>query len=547
MKLRELLSTFPEIDPEINALADHPGLEAEVKGLTTNSHACQPGDLFIGMPGTRVDGGDFWASAIAAGAIAAVVSPQAAEKAMGPGGTEGDAGTAAPGQEAGDQGQISTPHSLLIQNSKFKTQNSPAPLILAARDITQACAHLATAFYGYPAQQMKLVGVTGTNGKTTTTHLIEFLLSQAQKPTALFGTLYARWRNYQQTAAHTTPFAVELQRQLADARSAGSEYGVMEVSSHALAQGRVLGCPFEVAVFTNLTQDHLDFHRDMDDYYAAKALLFSPGYLKGRAVINLDDPYGRQLIQQVGQEQVWSYSTHDSSADLWTRDLVYGADGVSGVLHTPQGESGFRSPLVGQFNLSNLLAAVGAALHLGLNLEQIVAALPLFGGVPGRMEQVQIPNQDISVIVDYAHTPDSLENLLRAARPFVKGQMICVFGCGGDRDRGKRPQMGRIAANLADQVIVTSDNPRTEDPQRILQDIVAGILDAEKRLSVSLEVIGDRAEAIQRAILQARPGDGVLIAGKGHEDYQILGTEKIHFDDREQARAALNSRLTALM
>ncbi|MGA7936457.1 MAG: UDP-N-acetylmuramoyl-L-alanyl-D-glutamate--2,6-diaminopimelate ligase, partial [Kovacikia sp.] len=260
-----------------------------------------------------------------------------------------------------------------------------------------------------------------------------------------------------------------------------------------------------------------------------------------------DDPYGRQLMQQVGQAQVWSYSTHDSSADLWTRDLSYGADGVSGILHTPQGERQFRSPLVGQFNLSNLLAAVGAVLYLGLELDQIVAALPLFGGVPGRMEQVHIsPKQDISVIVDYAHTPDSLENLLKAARPFIRGRMICVFGCGGDRDRGKRPQMGRIAADLADQAIVTSDNPRTEDPQRILQDIVTGILDAETRSSETLQVIGDRAEAIRTAILQAQPGDGVLIAGKGHEDYQILGTEKIHFDDREQARDALNNRLTAL-
>lgn len=499
MKLRELLAAVSE-----NAVSDHPAMAMEVKGLTTNSLACQPGDLFIGMPGTRVDGGDFWAGAIAAGAIAAVVSPQAAAKA-----------------------------------SSQLEATADKPCVISAADMTQACARLATAFYGYPAQQMKLVGVTGTNGKTTTTHLIEFLLNQAQKPTALLGTLYARWRSYQQTAAHTTPFAVELQRQLAEARSAGCEYGVMEVSSHALAQGRVLGCPFEVAVFTNLTQDHLDFHRDMDDYFAAKALMFHPDYLKGRAVINLDDTYGQRLMQQIERSQVWSYSTHDSSADLWTSDLSYESDGVRGILHTPQGEAAFQSPLVGQFNLSNLLASAGAALHLGLSLESIVAALPHFTGVPGRMEQVQFsPNQDISVIVDYAHTPDSLENLLKAARPFIPGKMICVFGCGGDRDRGKRPQMGRIAADLADVVYVTSDNPRTEDPQRILQDILAGIPESVKPI-----VIADRAAAIRTAILQAETEDGVLIAGKGHEDYQILGTEKIHFDDREQARDALTVRL----
>lgn len=501
MKLRELLAVVPGIAQPSN----HPALDQEVKGLATNSHACQPGDVFIGMPGTRVDGGDFWASAIAAGAIAAVISPQAAQKVM----------TGEPASETA--------------------------CIVSAADMTQACAKLAAAFYGYPGQKMKLVGVTGTNGKTTTTHLIEFLLNQAHKHPALLGTLYARWRNYQQTAAHTTPFAVELQRQLAEAVGAGCDYGVMEVSSHALAQGRVLECPFEVAVFTNLTQDHLDFHRDMEDYFAAKALLFSPAYLQGLAVINWDDPYGRQLIQQIERAQVWSYSTQDANADLWTSDLSYAADHVSGILHTPHGEAEFRSPLVGQFNLSNLLAAVGAGLHLGLDLPTIVAALPQFKGVPGRMEQVQLNSrQDISVVVDYAHTPDSLENLLQAARPFIQGQMICVFGCGGDRDRGKRPQMGRIAADLADQVIVTSDNPRTEEPERILQDIVAGIPDQVQPL-----VIADRATAIRTAILQAQPGDGVLIAGKGHEDYQILGTEKIHFDDREQARHALSDRLAA--
>lgn len=501
MKLRELLVAVSEIDD----LPEHPALDAEVKGLATNSHACQPGDVFIGMPGTRVDGGEFWAGAIAAGAIAAIISPQAAEKTL---------------------------------HRSSSSETAPLPCVVAASDIVQACAHLATTFYGYPAQKLRLVGVTGTNGKTTTTHLVEFLLNHAHKPTALLGTLYTRWQGYQQTAVHTTPFAVELQRQLADALTAGCEYGVMEVSSHALAQGRVLGCPFEVTVFTNLTQDHLDFHRDMEDYFAAKALLFSSDYLTGRSLINLDDPYGQRLIHQGDRSQIWSYSTHNTRADLWTRDLSYGPDGVSGILHTPQGEREFRSPLVGQFNLSNLLAAVGAALALGLDLDGIVAALPQFSGVPGRMEQVQRgPEQDISVIVDYAHTPDSLENLLKAARPFIPGRLICVFGCGGDRDRGKRPKMGRIAADLADQVIVTSDNPRTEDPERILQDIVAGIPEA-----IQPVVIGDRAEAIRVAILQAQPGDGVLIAGKGHEDYQILGTEKIHFDDREQAQSALGER-----
>ncbi len=502
MTLKELLAQLPEI----GQLPDHPALDREVKGITTNSLACQPGDLFIGMPGTRVDGGDFWAGAIAAGAIAAIVSSPAASKAMG--------------------------------DPAF--QSAEPPLVIPAIDMVQTCAQLAAAFYAHPAQTLKLVGVTGTNGKTTTTHLIEFLLHQAEVASALFGTLYTRWPGYQKTAAHTTPFAVDLQQQFAAALQAGCTIGVMEVSSHALAQGRVTGCPFAVSVFTNLTQDHLDYHQDMEDYFAAKALLFNEVYLQGRAIVNFDDPYGQRLLEQLKQQgrDVWSYSTQQA-ADLWTSDLSYGSDHVSGVLHTPAGEMAFRSPLVGQFNLANLLAAVGTGLQLGLNLTAMVQALPHFTGVPGRMEQVQLqPDQDISVIVDYAHTPDSLENMLKAARPFITGQMICVFGCGGDRDRTKRPLMGRIAAELADQVIVTSDNPRTEDPARILQDVVAGIPP-----TVTPIVQGDRATAIRTAILQAQPGDGILIAGKGHEDYQILGTEKIHFDDREQARAALMARL----
>jgi UDP-N-acetylmuramoyl-L-alanyl-D-glutamate--2,6-diaminopimelate ligase len=418
MKLRELLAALPGISFD----AQHPALDAEVKGLSTNSHACGAGDLFLGMPGTRVDGGDFWPNAIASGAIATIISTQAAEK--------------TPPQD-GDT------------------------CVIAAADMAQVCGQIATAFYGNPASKLKLVGVTGTNGKTTTTHLIEFLLNQMQLPAAIFGTLYTRWPGFQQTALYTTPFAVDLQKQLAEAVAAGCKHGVMEVSSHALAQQRVLGCNFEVAVFTNLTQDHLDYHRDMEDYFEAKSLLFGSDYLKNCAVINIDDSYGRRIVESLKSEQVWSYSTTDKTADLYASDLQYQPNGVKGMLHTPKGETAFILPLVGQFNLSNMLAAVGAVLELGLDLSAIVEKLALFSGVPGRMERVQIsPDQDISVIVDYAHTPDSLENLLKASRPFIPGQMICVFGCGGDRDRTKRPKMGKIVAELADVAVVTSDNLR---------------------------------------------------------------------------------------
>ncbi|MEM7065242.1 MAG: UDP-N-acetylmuramoyl-L-alanyl-D-glutamate--2,6-diaminopimelate ligase [Cyanobacteria bacterium P01_B01_bin.77] len=500
MTLRELLAKLPSgLLPDL----EHPALDREITGLCTHSKKCQSGELFIGMPGTQVDGGKFWPSAIASGAIAAIIS-----------------------------------HSAL--------ENKPAPdsstLLIPTSDVATTCGEIAAAFYHYPGKTLNLLGVTGTNGKTTTTHIIEYLFNNSDIPTGLLGTLYTRWPGHQETAVHTTPFPVDLQRELAKVINAGCQHVIMEVSSHALAQKRVWGCPFEVAVFTNLTQDHLDYHKDLDDYFEAKALLFSPDYLKGRAIINSKDPYGQKLIERLKPEQVWTYHITDTTADLHTTDVSYSELGITGTLVTPLGSAAFTSPLVGQFNLENLLAASGAAMHLGVSLDSVIASLAEFGGVPGRMERVQIdPAQDITVIVDYAHTPDSLENALRAARPFISGQLICVFGCGGDRDRTKRPQMGRIAHTLADRIVATSDNPRTEDPQQILADVVAGI---EADLGAD-EVVCDRATAIQTAILDAQPGDGILIAGKGHEDYQIIGTQKIHFDDREQAQLAIKRRCIA--
>lgn len=493
MQLNQLLSNIPHL----NIIPEHGNLDREVKGITTNSHACTTGDIFIGMPGTRVDGGEFWQSALKEGSITAIIS----------------------------------------QEASLKIPPTAEDCVIVSDDMVSVCADIASKYYGYPSQKLKMVGVTGTNGKTTTTHLIEFFLHQAQKSTALFGTLYARWQGYQKTATHTTPFSVDLQHQLAEAVTAGNEYAIMEVSSHALAQKRVKGCQFDVAVFTNLTQDHLDYHKDMEDYFSAKALLFSSDYLQGTAIINYDDVYGQRLIKSLASDKVWTYSVTNSEADLYMSDLTYQATGVEGLLHTPQGSIAFTSPLVGQFNLANFLASVGAVLKLGVSLEVITASLPHFIGVPGRMERVTVNvEQKINVIVDYAHTPDSLENLLKASRPFISGKMICVFGCGGDRDRTKRPIMGKIATELADIAVVTSDNPRTENPEQILADVLAGIPQDIKPI-----VQVDRALAIKTAIEMAKEGDGVLIAGKGHEDYQILGTEKIHFDDREEARKVLQS------
>ncbi|AGY57664.1 UDP-N-acetylmuramoyl-L-alanyl-D-glutamate--2,6-diaminopimelate ligase [Gloeobacter kilaueensis] len=483
MRLHELLARIA-LDPQ-----NYPDIE--VAGLTTDSRQVQPGDLFIGLPGTRVDGSYFWAQAVTAGAV-----------------------------------------GLVLSESARGVDEALVPVIRVA-DVIKTCAQLAAAFYDFPASKLTLVGVTGTNGKTTTTHLIEHLLSWQAK-TGLVGTLYGRWPGQKVEARHTTPFALEIQHLLAQMVAADCRYAVMEVSSHALAQQRVAGCKFAAAVFTNLTQDHLDFHPDMESYFQAKAALFSREYRTGRAILNIDDPWGARLAAL--NQNVWTYSLKPG-ADLYPLDVVFTPEGIRGTLVTPIGRAPFVSPLVGQFNLANLLAAVGAVLSLGLDLEAVAADLAHFGGVPGRMERVSGSGDEITVIVDYAHTPDGLRKLLEATRPFVRGRLICIFGCGGDRDRTKRPQMGRIAAELSDWPVVTSDNPRTENPEAIVHDILAGI-----PVGVSPTVEVDRRRAIHRILQQARSGDCVVIAGKGHEDYQILGTTKIHFDDREEARAALAER-----
>ena len=487
---------LPPLPDPTGALA-----QAVVSGVSCDSRRVGPGSLFVGLPGTAVDGGSFWPEVLAAGAVAAVIGPAAAA-----------ARPPAPGD----------------------------PVLVVEPPLALWAGRLAAEFWGQPSGSLALIGVTGTNGKTTTTYLIEHLASAAGQPAALFGTLHNRWPGYSATATHTTAFADLLQADLAQAAAAGSTIAAMEVSSHALDQQRVAGCRLAGAVFTNLTQDHLDYHPSMEAYFEAKARLFAPGLLAGGAVVNVDDPWGVRLAERLrGAGPCWRSSLDDPGVELHISDLVMGADGVSGRLHSPSGEGPFRSPLVGRFNLMNLLQAVGVLLQQGLPLPLLLDGLASFRGVPGRMERVGGPAAVAlpAVLVDYAHTPDGLENALAACRPFTDGRLICVFGCGGDRDRSKRPQMAAIAARLADAVVVTSDNPRTEDPQRILDDVVAGI-----PAGTELVVEGDRAAAIAAAIAAAAPQDLVLIAGKGHEDYQILGTIKVPFDDREEAARALMAR-----
>ena len=491
-------------------LAVPPGLaNADVISVSCDSRRVGSGTVFVGLPGTHVDGGVFWPKALEAGAVLAVIGRGAAE--------------ACP--PADDD-----------------------PVLVVPDPVARWAGLLAAEFWQQPSQRLHLIGVTGTNGKTTTTHLIEHLAASCGMPSALFGTLVNRWPGHSVTAQHTTAFADVLQAQLAQAAESGAQVGAMEVSSHALDQQRVSGCRFAGAVFTNLTQDHLDYHPSMEAYFEAQATLFGAAFLElgdaqATAVVNVDDPWGLQLAQRLGSH-AWRCSLQEgSTAELRMEQLQFSPDGVSGVLVSPMGHGAFHSPLLGRFNLMNQLQAVGVLLQQGLPLPQLLEGLGSFRGVPGRMERVAVGRAECcegslpAVLVDYAHTPDGLESALNACRPFARGRLICVFGCGGDRDRTKRPQMGAIAARLADQVVVTSDNPRTEDPQQILNDVLAGIPDG-----TAMQVEPDRAKAIASAIASAQASDLVLIAGKGHEDYQILGATKIHFDDREEAEKALRAR-----
>ncbi len=387
-----------------------------------------------------------------------------------------------------------------------------------------------------------MVGVTGTNGKTTVAHASQAILEHGGLRTGLMGTVGYHVGAESQAASHTTPGAIPLQAFLHRMVGAGLDTAVLEVSSHALALDRVEGCEFDVAVFTNLTQDHLDFHETMESYYHAKSRLFRefvvPAAKTGpkRAVINIDDAWGVRLHAET-PVPVWTYALHQR-ADLHATNVSLSMEGTRFTAHTPYGSLDIESALVGEHNVSNLLASIGVGLARGLSLEDVREAIRAFRTVPGRFERVDA-GQAFSVIVDYAHTEDALARLLDAARQLQRERIITVFGCGGDRDAGKRPNMGRIAAQRSDVVFLTSDNPRTEDPEAILRDIEQGVQGLAASERAASYVIPDRRGAIRAALLEARPGDLVLIAGKGHEDYQIIGTTRYRFDDREVVRELL--------
>lgn len=481
---------------QVEILEQRGKLDQPVTAVTDDSRAVGPGALFLAVKGERVDGHAYVQQAIQAGATAVV-----AEAAV-------ETGTAA---------------------------------YVRVGDSRKAVGLIGGRFYADPSAKMTMVGVTGTNGKTTTTYLCKALLEGIGRRVGLIGTVAYQIGQEMIPASHTTPGALELQGLLAKMRDAQLNSVVMEVSSHALAMDRTAGCEYDVAVFTNLTQDHLDFHRTMDEYFAAKLKLFT-GLGRGkktgqRAIVNMDDPRGAQ-IRAACRVPVWGYAVK-SRADLTAEQVRLSMNGTTFTAATPAGTFAVESRLVGEHNVYNMLGAIGVALQAGATCEQVREAVARVANVPGRFERVSA-GQDFTVVVDYAHTEDALLRLLTAAQALRTNRIITVFGCGGDRDRGKRPKMGRAAVEYSDVVVLTSDNPRTEDPMAILREVEVGVREALRcRGQVEYHLVADRREAIATAVRLARPGDIVLIAGKGHEDYQIIGTKKFHFDDREVAREAI--------
>ncbi len=516
MKLSELLMSLDAISMEGN-------LDVEISGVTDDSRVVTKGRLFVAVKGQREDGHAF-VEQVCRSHVGGVVV----------------------------QAPFHVPSRL---------QGGPLPAWVTVRDSRKALGQLAAQFFRRPSRALTMVGVTGTNGKTTVAHVSHALLEAGGRRAGLLGTVGYRIGVEHREADHTTPSAVPLQSLLHRMVAVGMDSAVLEVSSHALALDRVEGCEFDVVVFTNLSQDHLDFHHDMDAYYHAKRRLFrdcvrsapSPSDhvrgrlrvspLKGarrpkRAIINVDDDWGLRLKTET-LVPVWTYSIR-GEADIHATNLELSRNGTRFTAHTPLGSVKMQSALVGEHNVSNLLAGMGVAMACGTSPDAIQEGIREFRAVPGRFERVEA-GQDFSVIVDYAHTDDALAKALATVRRLGEGRILTVFGCGGDRDRDKRPKMGRVAVERSDVAFMTSDNPRTEDPESILRDVERGALDLPTARRGTFHVIPDRRAAIRAAVLEARAGDVVLIAGKGHEDYQIIGKTRYPFDDRDVARELLTA------
>lgn len=480
----------------LNRLLPQANSPIMIRALTLDSRKVRPGDLFLAIPGLKSDGRQHMADAITRGATAIAYESE---------------------------------------NCTVELPQCPDILFIPVKDLTAQLSAIAGRFHGDPSRSLHLIGVTGTNGKTSISQLLAQALDLLGERCGIIGTLGNGFHGQLERTLYTTPDALGVQEALGSLKQAEARAVAMEVSSHGLEQGRVSALDFETAVFTNLSRDHLDYHGTMQAYGEAKARLFSMLGLKCR-VINLDDAFGRELAAFPHDAQLITYSLESNQASLYCPEAQFDDSGIQARLITAQGESSLRSPLMGRFNLSNLLAVVGALLGMKYPLDEILGVMPQLQPPPGRMQRLGGGSLPL-VIIDYAHTPDALEKVLLALRPHAQnGQLHCLFGCGGDRDTGKRPLMARVAEQLADRITVTDDNPRTEDPDNIRAEICAGFLKPEV-----INCIAGRAEAIAQVIAQSKVGDVVLLAGKGHEDYQEIQGVRHPFSDYEQATQALNA------
>lgn len=484
MRLKQLIKS-------IDAHYGYSGLEDfEIGGISCNSKNIKNNFVFVAIKGTHEDGHRFIAEALDRGARA-----------------------------------------VIVQTSEFIVLSSKDITFIKVNDTRQALARLAAEFYGHPSRKIKVIGITGTNGKTTVTYLIEAILKEAGLNPAVIGTVNYRFRDKIMPSKNTTPGPLELESMLAQMLSAGSDYAVMEVSSHALEQDRIEGINIHSAIFTNLTQDHLDYHHTIENYFQAKSRLFRKINSGSFAVVNNDDVYAGR-IKNLTPAHIITYGIN-GSAEIIARDIKFDITHTEFCLKTTDLETNIQTPLIGMHNVYNVLAAVAWALKEGIDLSVIKSAMEKIHFVPGRLERINF--KDFVVFVDYAHTEDALANTIKTLRQFSKNKIIVVFGCGGERDRNKRPKMGKIVSELADFAIITNDNPRGEDPQVIIDEIKKGIS------KNNYSVIPERFEAIRESLRLAKPGDIVLVAGKGHENYQILNDRVLNFDDREVVRECLKS------
>lgn len=473
---------------------DWTGIAVSCDHLTLDSREVRPGSLFLAVPGLRHDGREHIAAAVRAGAVAVAY-------------------------ESADGFRVDD-----------LEQNASGAVMLPVSGLAARISEIAGSFYQEPSRDLGVIGVTGTNGKTSVTQMLAQALSTMGKPCGVIGTLGSGFLGQLVDHGMTTPDAISVQRQLAQLRDQNAGWVCMEVSSHALDQGRVASLEFDLAVFTNLSRDHLDYHGDMAQYGAAKAKLFDRPLQA--AIINIDDSFGRELLER-SPSRCFAYSLHDAKADLYCSDIEYTSTGISAALHTGRRHAQLQSSLLGEFNLANLLAVIATLLVLEVRLDRAVALAAELTPPTGRMQRLGGGERPL-VVIDYAHTPDALEKALAALRAHAQGRLTCVFGCGGDRDKGKRPLMGRVAEQHADQVVVTDDNPRTESSAVIIEQILAGMQRAD-----SVVVTASRAEAIRNSIMQAAAGDLILLAGKGHETYQEIDGVRHPFSDIEHAAQAL--------